>query len=31
MDQERFNTRLAIAPYLQAEEDIRFAFSFLSY
>lgn len=26
MDQERFNTRLAIAPYLQAEEDIRFAF-----
>ncbi|KAK8804837.1 NADH dehydrogenase [Blastocystis sp. subtype 4] len=24
MDQERFNTRLAIAPYLQAEEDIRY-------
>ena len=23
MDQERFNTRLAIAPYLQAEEIIR--------
>lgn len=26
MDQERFNTRLAIAPYLQAEEDIRYGF-----
>lgn len=28
MDQERFNTRLAIAPYLQAEEDIRYPSSF---
>ena len=23
MDQERFNCRLAMAPYLQAEEDIQ--------
>ena len=23
MDQERFETRLAISPFLQAEEDIR--------
>lgn len=23
MDQERFDTRLAISPFLQAEEDIR--------
>ena len=24
MDQERFNARLAMAPFLQAEEDIRY-------